>query len=50
MFAHAVALSWPRVLRSAVFLIVDLAFLGANADKVAHGGWFPLVLGSVCSR
>jgi KUP system potassium uptake protein len=30
-----------------VFLIVDLAFLAANADKVEHGGWFPLVLGAV---
>ncbi|MBZ0223359.1 MAG: potassium transporter Kup [Dokdonella sp.] len=29
-----------------VFLIVDLAFLTANADKVEHGGWFPLVLGA----
>jgi KUP system potassium uptake protein len=29
------------------FLIVDLAFLAANADKVEHGGWFPLVLGAV---
>ena len=26
------------------------AFLSANADKVEHGGWFPLVLGSVSSR
>jgi KUP system potassium uptake protein len=30
-----------------VFLFVDLAFLTANADKVEHGGWFPLVLGAV---
>ncbi|MBN8726588.1 MAG: potassium transporter Kup [Xanthomonadales bacterium] len=29
-----------------LFLTVDLAFLTANADKVEHGGWFPLVLGS----
>jgi KUP system potassium uptake protein len=29
-----------------LFLVVDLAFLTANADKVEHGGWFPLVLGS----
>jgi KUP system potassium uptake protein len=27
------------------FLIVDLAFFGANLLKVEHGGWFPLVLG-----
>ena len=25
-----------------VFLIVDLAFFGANALKIAHGGWVPL--------
>lgn len=25
-----------------VFLAVDLAFLGANMVKIAHGGWFPL--------
>ncbi|MGA8278675.1 MAG: potassium transporter Kup [Rhodanobacteraceae bacterium] len=31
----------------ALFLFVDLAFLTANADKVEHGGWFPLVLGAV---
>jgi KUP system potassium uptake protein len=30
-----------------LFLFVDLAFLTANADKVEHGGWFPLVLGTV---
>ncbi|MEO8671013.1 MAG: potassium transporter Kup [Tahibacter sp.] len=29
------------------FLLVDFAFLGANIDKVEHGGWFPLVLGLV---
>src|SRR4029079_18370382 len=28
-------------------LAVDAAFLTANADKVEHGGWFPLVLGAV---
>ncbi len=29
----------------AVFLVIDLAFFGANLLKVEHGGWFPLVLG-----
>ena len=38
--------SWLRVVAlGGVFLIVDGAFLGANADKVEHGGWLPLVLG-----
>ncbi len=27
-----------------IFLIVDVAFFGANIIKVAHGGWFPLLL------
>ena len=30
-----------------VLLVVDLAFLAANAPKVAHGGWFPLLIGAV---
>jgi len=28
----------------ALFLAVDLAFLGANLAKVFHGGWFPIAL------
>ncbi|OOG59087.1 potassium transporter Kup [Rhodanobacter sp. B05] len=28
-----------------LLLTVDLAFFAANALKIAHGGWFPLVLG-----
>jgi KUP system potassium uptake protein len=41
---------WSRAKVAAVgivFLFVDAAFLTANADKVEHGGWFPLVLGAV---
>lgn len=30
---------------SAAFMIIDLAFFGANIIKVPAGGWFPLVLG-----
>lgn len=29
---------------TAAFLIVDLAFFGANALKIEHGGWLPLVV------
>jgi KUP system potassium uptake protein len=29
------------------FLVIDLSFFGANIIKVAHGGWFPLLLASV---
>ena len=28
-----------------LLMTLDLAFFGANALKIAHGGWFPLVLG-----
>jgi KUP system potassium uptake protein len=27
------------------FLVIDVAFFSANALKVLHGGWFPLLLG-----
>jgi K+ transporter len=30
-----------------VFLIIALAFFGANALKIAHGGWVPLVIGGI---
>lgn len=37
---------WPRSLLFLVgFLSVDLAFLGANFTKIAHGGWFPIGVG-----
>jgi KUP system potassium uptake protein len=32
---------------TAVFLLADLAFFGANMAKVPHGGWFPLVVAAV---
>jgi KUP system potassium uptake protein len=39
---------WPPIVASLVtglFLIIDLAFFGANLLKIAHGGWLPLVIG-----
>ena len=37
----------PMVLLFALpFLVIDLAFFGANIIKVADGGWFPLVIGA----
>jgi len=40
--------SWLRAgLVSGLFLILDLPFLVANALKIPHGGWFPLVLSAV---
>jgi KUP system potassium uptake protein len=32
---------------AAAFLVVDLAFWGANIVKIPHGGWFPLVVAAV---
>jgi KUP system potassium uptake protein len=42
---------WNRalvVIAGVIFLIIDIAFFSANAVKIEHGGWFPLVLG-LCS-
>jgi KUP system potassium uptake protein len=41
---------WPPPVAYAVtgvFLIIDLAFFGANLLKIAHGGWLPLVIGGI---
>ncbi len=39
---------WPAALAlGTVFLVVDLAFLGANVPKIPHGGAFPLLIGLV---
>jgi KUP system potassium uptake protein len=41
---------WSRLtagLLCLIFLVIDLSFFGANIIKVAHGGWFPLLLASV---
>jgi KUP system potassium uptake protein len=35
---------WRALSLAAAFLVVDLAFLGANALKVGHGGWVPLAI------
>jgi KUP system potassium uptake protein len=35
---------WKAVGLTALFLVVDIAFLGANTIKIAHGGWVPLVI------
>jgi KUP system potassium uptake protein len=31
----------------AIFLVIDLSFFVANFSKIAHGAWFPLVIGAV---
>jgi KUP system potassium uptake protein len=38
---------WLVGIGALVFFTVDLAFLGANLTKTAHGGWFPLMVGFV---
>jgi KUP system potassium uptake protein len=38
---------WPvgvAILLAGFFLIIDLSFFSANLIKVAHGGWFPLLI------
>jgi KUP system potassium uptake protein len=35
------------LLLTGLFLIIDLAFFGANVVKIPHGGWFPLVVGAL---
>jgi KUP system potassium uptake protein len=42
--------SWPLVPTLALavfFVVIDLAFFGANIIKVADGGWFPLLLAAL---
>ena len=52
LFFVVVRTLWHRSKRlafggAAVFLVVDLSFLGANLPKVPHGGWFPIVVAVV---
>ncbi len=42
--------NWPAVAAfpvAAFFILIDLAFFGANMLKIAHGGWFPILISSV---
>ena len=52
IFVVVAAKHWhwsPRsiVLFLSLFLIVDLAFWGANLPKIPQGGWFPIVVAAV---
>lgn len=41
---------WNRIIAFAGlagFLVVDLAFFGANSLKIVDGGWFPLMIGLI---
>jgi KUP system potassium uptake protein len=50
LLLHVVATErwgWPfgvTTLVIGVFLTIDMAFFGANALKITHGGWLPLVI------
>jgi KUP system potassium uptake protein len=40
--------SLPKALLiTGFFLVIDIAFFGANIIKLTHGGWFPLVIGGL---
>lgn len=46
-FAARRALGWPMwraLVLCALFGCLELVFFGANATKLAHGGWFPLLI------
>jgi KUP system potassium uptake protein len=53
MLAYLVARgAWgvPRAVAGSLalfFLVIEFAFFGANLTKIAHGGWFPLVIGAI---
>ena len=38
--------TWVALAGAAVFLTVDIAFLAAGSDKIVHGGWVPLSIGT----
>jgi KUP system potassium uptake protein len=39
--------AWSVLPLAGVFLVVDMAFFGANIIKVEHGGWLPLLIALV---
>jgi KUP system potassium uptake protein len=54
LLAFSVVKSWGwSTLRAAavtgLFLIIEGSFLAANLEKIAHGGWFPLLLAAALS-
>jgi KUP system potassium uptake protein len=38
---------WLVVSAAAFFLVVELAFFASNLTKIAHGAWFPLLVGVI---
>ena len=40
--------AWPLAAgTTGLFLILDVTFFGANIAKIAHGGWFPIVITTI---
>jgi KUP system potassium uptake protein len=39
--------AWQAGALCTLFLVADLAFLGANLAKIEHGGWLPLAIGVI---
>lgn len=39
--------TWRAAIGATPFLLIDLAFFGANLVKFRDGGWFPLIIGLV---
>ncbi|MCB1027598.1 MAG: potassium transporter Kup [Microthrixaceae bacterium] len=38
---------WPTSALTGLFLVIDLAFLGANLPKIPEGGWIPISIGGL---
>jgi KUP system potassium uptake protein len=41
---------WRLAMLGSVFYIVEIAFFSSNLTKVAHGAWFPLLVGLVVAQ
>lgn len=41
--------TWQAAAVTGVFLTIEGTFLSANAEKIVHGGWFPLLLAAALS-
>jgi KUP system potassium uptake protein len=42
--------TWRAALLCSVFVLLELVFFGANAAKITHGGWFPLLVAlTICT-
>ncbi|MEP7315509.1 MAG: potassium transporter Kup [Sphingomicrobium sp.] len=39
--------AWKAIPLLAIFMMIDMAYFGANLLKVPDGGWFPLLIGAI---